>query len=95
VTTLEHPPNSPEMAAADFYLVPQLKSALKGQRYCNVTDIKNATEELKRLPQNGFQKCFQHIYSRWQKCIFAQGNYFEGNVAYLIVLFCISQKLSD
>jgi len=54
--------------------------------------IKNATEELKRLSQNGFQEWFQHPYSRWQKCIFAQGDYFEGNVAEMIVLFCISQK---
>jgi len=29
------------------------------------------------LSQNGFQECFQHLYSRWQKCIFAQGDYFE------------------
>jgi len=40
----------------------------------------NATEELKRLPQNGFQECFQHLYSRWQKFIVAQGEYFEGNI---------------
>jgi len=46
-----------------------------------VTDtIKNAKEELKRLSQNGFQKCFQQIYSRWQKCIAAQGDYFEEKV---------------
>jgi len=45
---LEHPPYSPDLAAADFYL-------LKGRRFCNATDIiKNATEELKRLSQNGF-----------------------------------------
>jgi len=71
VTTLEHPAYCLEVAAADFNLFPQLKSALKGERYCDATDIKNAPEELKRLSQNGFQECFQHIYSRWQKCIFA------------------------
>jgi len=27
--------------------------------------IKNATEELKRISQNGFQVCFQHLYDRW------------------------------
>jgi hypothetical protein len=52
-------------------------------------------EELKRFSQNGFQKRFQKLYSRWQKCIVAQGDYFEGNVAHMIVLFCISQKESD
>jgi transposase len=50
VTTLEHPPYSPDLAPADFYLFPQLISALKGVRFCDATDIiKNATEELKRL----------------------------------------------
>jgi hypothetical protein len=33
------------------------------------------------LSLNGFQECFQHLYSRWQKCIVVQGDYFEGNVA--------------
>jgi len=78
VTTLEHPPYSPDLAAADLYMVPREKSALKGRRICDVTDvIKNATEELKRLSQNVFQKCFQNLYSRWQKCVAAQQDYFE------------------
>jgi hypothetical protein len=38
-------------------------------------------EELKKLSQNGFQECFQHLYSRWQMCIAEQGEYYEGNVA--------------
>jgi len=93
VTTLQHPPYSPDLALADLYLFPRLKSALKGQRLCDATDIiKNATEELKRLSQNGFQEYFQHFYSRWQKCVVAQGDYFEGNVTYMIALLCISQK---
>jgi hypothetical protein len=38
--------------------------------------IKNATEKLKRLSQNAFQECFQHLFNRWQKCIFAQRGLF-------------------
>jgi len=53
------------LVPADFYLFSRLKSALKGRRYCGATDInKNATEELKRLLQNGFQEGFQQLYSR-------------------------------
>ena len=64
VTTLEHPPYPPDMAAADFYLFLGRKSAMKGRRFCDATDIfKNATEELKRLPQNGFQKYFQRLHT--------------------------------
>jgi hypothetical protein len=55
VTTLEHLPYPPDIDAADFYPSPRLKSALNGWRRCDATDIiKNATEELKMLSQNGF-----------------------------------------
>jgi hypothetical protein len=58
-------------------LFPHLQSALKKWRFCDAADfITNATEELKMLAQNGFQKCFQQLYSRWQKCIFVQGGLF-------------------
>jgi len=81
VITLEHLPYSPDLAATDFYLFPQLKSALMGWHLCDATDIiKNAAEELQRLAQNWFQECSQHLYSSWQKCIVAQGYCFEGNV---------------
>jgi hypothetical protein len=50
MTTLQHILYSPDLAAADFYLFPRPKSALKGRNFCDVTDIiKNATEDLKRL----------------------------------------------
>jgi len=62
VTTLEHPPYSPDISSADFYLFPRLNSSLKGRRFCNAPDIKNPTEELKSLSKNGFQKCFQLFY---------------------------------
>ena len=74
-------------------MFPRLKSALNPT---DATDIiKNATEELKRLSQNGLQGCFQHFYNCWQKLIVAKGDYFEGNVTVMTVLFCISQKESD
>jgi hypothetical protein len=41
------------MSQADFYRFPPLKSALKGRRFGDASDIiKNAMEELKRLSQN-------------------------------------------
>jgi transposase len=65
VATLEHPSYSPDLTPGDFYLFPRLKLALNGRSFCDATDvIKNATEELKRLLQNDFQGCSQHLYSR-------------------------------
>jgi hypothetical protein len=70
VTTLEHIPYSSDLAPDDCYLFPRLKSALKGWSFCDATDIiQNATEELKRLSQNGLQERFQNLCNRWQKCI--------------------------
>jgi len=82
MTTLEHPPYSPDLASADFYLHPQQKSELKVRR-CRIANdiIRNATEELKRLLRNVFQECFKELYSDWRKCIYAEGDYFEGNLA--------------
>ena len=57
VTTLEHPPYSCGLTAADFHLFPRLKSVLRGRRFYDIIDIiKNAQAELKRLSQNGFQE---------------------------------------
>jgi histone-lysine N-methyltransferase SETMAR len=82
VITLEHTPYSSDLAAADLYLLHRLKSALKGQRFCGATDIiKNATKQLKRLSQNGFQEGFQHLYGLWQKFVVLQGECFEGDLA--------------
>jgi transposase len=50
VTTLEHPPNNPDLGPATFYLFPRQKPALKGRRLCDATDIiNNTTKELKRF----------------------------------------------
>jgi hypothetical protein len=82
VTTLQHPSYSPELSAGKFYPFLPLNSSLNWRRCCDTTDItENETKELKRLSQNGFPECFQHIYSLWQKCGAAQGDCFEGYVA--------------
>jgi hypothetical protein len=53
VTTMEHPPISPELLPDECYVFLQLRPALKRQSLCDATDIiKNATEELKRLSTN-------------------------------------------
>jgi hypothetical protein len=39
IRTLQHPQYSADLAEADFYPFPLLKSALKGRRFCDVTDI--------------------------------------------------------
>ncbi|GBM51071.1 Histone-lysine N-methyltransferase SETMAR [Araneus ventricosus] len=79
VTTLEHPPYSPDLAPADFYVFPRLKIKLKGHRFVDSDEVtENATKQLKDLSKNGFQECFEQLYERWKKCVDAGGKYFEG-----------------
>jgi len=61
---------SPNLAPANFYLFPLLKSVLKERDFRDATDIiENATVKLKRMSQNDLQEYFQHLYSCWQKSI--------------------------
>ncbi|GBO07502.1 Mariner Mos1 transposase [Araneus ventricosus] len=79
VTTLEHPPYSPDLAPADFYLFPWMEMKLKEHRFVDSDDvIENATKQLKDLSKNGFHECFQQLYERWKKRVDAGGKYFEG-----------------
>ncbi|GBM18279.1 hypothetical protein AVEN_147407-1 [Araneus ventricosus] len=56
ITTMEHPPYSPDLAPADFYLFPRQKMKLKGHRFVHSDKvIENATKQLKDLSKNGFQ----------------------------------------
>jgi len=67
------------MAPCDFWLFPKLKIPLKGKRFESREDImQNATDLLKKIPQEAFQKCFQQWQDRW-KCVHHQGDYFEGD----------------
>jgi hypothetical protein len=68
VSTLKHlplPPYSPDLATAEVYLFPQMKSAMNGRGFYAATDIiKYATEELKGLSQNFFALLEAHSYTR-------------------------------
>jgi hypothetical protein len=76
VTTLEHPPYSPDLASTDVYLFPRLNSALKGRRFCDATDVvKNEKEELKRLSQNGFQNVSNKL-TVTGRSVFLQNKFF-------------------
>jgi len=56
-TVVPQPPYSPDLAPADFFLFPKLKSSLKGRRFDTFDEIqKNSTKELFAIPKEAFQK---------------------------------------
>jgi len=53
---IEQSPYSPDMAPADFFLLPKLKLPLRGTRFQSIEDIKeNSQRELKSIPENAIK----------------------------------------
>ncbi|GFU93058.1 hypothetical protein TNCV_2900441 [Trichonephila clavipes] len=63
VVTLDHSCYSPDLAPADFFLFPRLKSALKGKRFTDITNIQsNLTAELKAILKELFYIVVSRTY---------------------------------
>ncbi len=79
--TVSHPPYSPDLAPADFWFFPYLKSQIRGRIFPNVPALQDALMEIiSKMPRSVFHQAM-HITLpyRWRKCIAARGNYFEGD----------------
>ena len=78
IAVLEQPPYSPNLAPCDFFLFPKLKRVIRGTRFQDSKAITTAvTKELGAIPMESFQKCIEAWRQRLEKCIRAQGDYFE------------------
>ena len=75
-TVVPLPPYSPDLAPADFFLFPKLKSSLKVRRFQTAEEIEeNLIRDLRAFPQNTLQswkKC-------WERCTKSGGEYCEGD----------------
>jgi transposase len=82
ISVVPHPPYSPDLAPADFFLFPKLKTTLKGSHFQIIEEIQeNATRELRAITESAFQEAFQQWKKRWEPCIASRGDYFEGDSA--------------
>ena len=80
MTVIPHPPYSPDLAPCDFFLFPKLKLRMKGRRFDTIEEIQEESQRvLDTIPKRDFQGCFQAWQKRWDRCIRAKGEYFEGD----------------
>ena len=71
-----HPPYSPDLAPRDFCLFPKLRDCC----YETIEDMKETvTKVIDTLTQEDFHEAFQKLLERYNKCIIARGDYFEGD----------------
>lgn len=79
-SVVPHPPYSPDLAPCDFFLFPRMKKNLKGKRFDDVEAVKTASQRaLDDIKVEEFQRCFKQWEKRLDKCIAANGEYFEGD----------------
>jgi histone-lysine N-methyltransferase SETMAR len=80
IPVVSQPPYSPELSPREFFLFLRLKTHLKGGHFVTLENIqKSVTDELKGIPAEVFQNCYEQWKQRLRRCVSAQGNYFEGD----------------
>jgi histone-lysine N-methyltransferase SETMAR len=78
VTTLYHPPYSPDLSPPDYFLFSKLKINIKGLHFADVAEIQAAvSDELKTVQKEEFSAAFQKLYDHAKACLYANGAYFE------------------
>ena len=77
IKTVPQPPYTPDHASCDFCLFPKLRGC---RRYETIEEMKEAvTKVIDMLTQEDFHGTFQKLLERYNKCIAAEGDYFEGD----------------
>ena len=76
IKTLPHFPYSPDLAPCDFWLFPKLR----GCRYETIEEIKvTVTKVIDTPTHEDFHGALQKLLERYNECIAAGGDYFEGD----------------
>ena len=81
-SVVPHPPYSPNLTPADFFLFPKLKTTLKERRFQTIEEIQeNAIRELRAITESAFQEALQQWKKHWERFIASSWDYFEGDSA--------------
>ena len=76
VKTVPQPLYSQDLSPCDFCLFPKLR----GCRYETIEEMKESmTKVIDTLTQEDFDGAFQKLLQRYNKCIAAEGDCFEGD----------------
>lgn len=78
IELMSHPPYSPDLAPNDFFLFPNIKNKLRGQRFSTPEEAVDAFKNhVLEVPQSEWKKCFENWFQRMEKCVNLHGEYFE------------------
>ena len=76
--TLPHPPYSPDLSPTDYHFFKHLDTFLGGKKFQNQTSVETAFQEfIESRSSRFFHDGIHKLVSRWQKCVAADGAYFD------------------
>lgn len=76
--SLVHPPYSPDLAPSDYYLFPNLKKELRGKKFFDDEEVKEAiSAHFEGKDKKYFFDGLHKLISRSEKCVKLQGKYIE------------------
>jgi hypothetical protein len=75
---LQHPPYSPDFSSSDYHESGPLKDALRGRRFGNDDEVKEAVHSwLTAQPKTFFSDGIKKLVQWCEKCIEKKGDYVE------------------
>ncbi|KAG5315042.1 SETMR methyltransferase, partial [Pseudoatta argentina] len=75
---MTHCPYSPDLSSNDFFLFPNIKKKMRGERFKSPEAAVEAFRTLiSEVTASEWKKCFENWFERKQKCIDLKGEYFE------------------
>ena len=79
VEMLDHPPYSPDLAPADYFLFPKIKAELAGDHIAPGGFKKAWYRVMGKVKKEDFTKAFWKWTDRHEKCIELEGGYVKKN----------------
>lgn len=77
IAVLEHPPYSPDLAPADFFLFPKIKEELAGRTLTRATFLTEWSGVVSTIAKDDFAAAFRRWIERCEKCVQIGGDYVE------------------
>ncbi len=74
---IDHPPYSPDLAPADFFLFPTIKRQLAGKTLTQETFKTMWEGAARNIAKEDYATAFRRWYERCEKCIQIGGGYVE------------------
>ncbi|KAF2353489.1 Transposase type 1 [Trinorchestia longiramus] len=76
--TLPHPPYSPDLSPTDYHLFKHFSTFLDGKTFRFTQEVETTFKDFAASqPLTFYQQGINNLVVRWQRCIAAQGSYFD------------------